>query len=62
LTEETDAVAIIVSEATGTPSIAMNGEVERGFDEVTLRTRLRTLLGLRRSASRRPTAARTAAY
>ncbi len=62
LTEENDAVAIIVSEETGTISLAMNGEIERGFDDVALRTRLRTLLGLRKVASRRSMPARTAAY
>ena len=62
LTEENDAVAIVVSEETGLISIAMNGEIERGFDEETLRARLRTLLGLRRPGTRRPTATRTAAY
>jgi diadenylate cyclase len=62
LTEENDAVAIVVSEETGVVSIAMNGEVERGFTEDALRVRLRTLLGLRKGAARRPAAARTAAY
>lgn len=58
LTEENDAVAIVVSEETGTISIAMNGEMERGFTEETLRERLRTLLGLRRPRAKHPTSAR----
>jgi diadenylate cyclase len=62
LTEENDALAIIVSEETGTVSIAMNGEIERGFDDVALRTRLRTLLGVRSASGTRPTTPRTAEY
>lgn len=41
VTEETDAVAIIVSEETGAISIAHDGEMERYIDPDTLRTRLR---------------------
>jgi diadenylate cyclase len=41
VTEETDAVAIIVSEETGALSFAHDGEMERYLDPDTLRTRLR---------------------
>jgi diadenylate cyclase len=45
LTEENDAVAIVVSEETGTISLAMGGDLERGLTADTLRVRLRALLG-----------------
>jgi diadenylate cyclase len=61
LTEENDAVAIVVSEETGNISIAMNGELERGFTAETLRLRLRSLLGLRRGRRGTPGDARRAA-
>jgi diadenylate cyclase len=48
LTEETDAVAVIVSEETGTISLALDGRIERGLPADTLRTRLRQLMGERR--------------
>jgi diadenylate cyclase len=41
VTEETDAVAIIVSEETGAISFAHDGEMERYLDPDTLRSRLR---------------------
>src|SRR5436189_3617145 len=41
VTEETDAVAIIVSEETGAISFAHDGEIERYLDPDTLRQRLR---------------------
>jgi diadenylate cyclase len=47
LTEENDAVAIVVSEESGTISLALNGELERGFTPDGLRTRLRVLVGRR---------------
>ena len=43
-TEITDAIVVIVSEETGTISISMNGELERGFTYTTLRTRLEEIL------------------
>src|SRR5881392_2672516 len=41
VTEETDAVAIVVSEETGAISLAHDGEIERFLDPDTLRQRLR---------------------
>ena len=48
LTEENDAVAIVVSEETGIISLAIAGELERRLTADTLRIRLRALLGGRR--------------
>jgi diadenylate cyclase len=53
LTEETDSVAIIVSEETGRISLALQGDIERGLDGDRLRARLRTLVPQRRSAPER---------
>lgn len=44
LTEENDAVAIVVSEQTGSISIVSDGQIERGLSTDTLRTRLRALV------------------
>lgn len=44
LTEETDAVVVIVSEETGTVAIAESGSIERNLDAETLRARLQALL------------------
>ena len=49
LTEENDAVAIVVSEETGIISVVVDGQIERGFDADTLRTRLRSLVLHRRA-------------
>ena len=49
LTEENDAVAIVVSEETGLISIVVDGQIERGLDADTLRSRLRTLVLQRRA-------------
>jgi diadenylate cyclase len=48
LTEENDAVAIVVSEETGSISLVRDGKIERGLSPEALRTELRTLLGRRR--------------
>jgi diadenylate cyclase len=48
LTEESDAAAVVVSEETGTISIALGGEIERGLTPDDLRARLRTLIQQRR--------------
>jgi diadenylate cyclase len=52
LTEENDAIAIVVSEQTGSISIAMDGDLERGLTVDGLRSRLRTMLGHRQSWTR----------
>ncbi|MFN2433573.1 MAG: diadenylate cyclase CdaA [Gemmatimonadota bacterium] len=44
LTEETDAVVVVVSEETGTISVAVGGGLESGFTSDTLRERLQALL------------------
>lgn len=44
LTEENDAVAVVVSEETGTISLALDGQVEREFGPDRLRERLHQLL------------------
>lgn len=44
LTEETDALAVIVSEETGRVSVALEGRIEVGIAPDVLRTRLRELL------------------
>jgi diadenylate cyclase len=49
LTEENDAVAIVVSEETGLISIVADGQIERGLDADTLRSRLRSLVLQRRA-------------
>jgi diadenylate cyclase len=53
VTEENDAVAIVVSEETGAISLALDGTLERGLSPDALRARLRVLLGLRRVSLRR---------
>jgi diadenylate cyclase len=49
LTEECDAVAIVVSEETGIISLALDGRIERGLTADQLRDRLRSLVVMRRS-------------
>ncbi|MGE3508272.1 MAG: diadenylate cyclase CdaA [Vicinamibacterales bacterium] len=51
LTEENDAVAIVVSEETGAISLVSDGDIERGLTVDELRARLRTMV-LRRSRVR----------
>jgi uncharacterized protein (TIGR00159 family) len=49
LTEENDAVAIVVSEETGSISVVVDGQIDRSLDGDELRTRLRALVLQRRS-------------
>jgi diadenylate cyclase len=49
ITEDTDAVAIVVSEETGTVSYLEDGNILRGMDGDTLRAKLRQVLGTSRS-------------
>lgn len=44
ISEETDAAALVVSEETGTISIALDGKITRRLDAATLRRRLQELL------------------
>ena len=53
LTEENDAMAIVVSEETGAISIVVGGDIERAVTPDRVRARLRELLGPRRAAERR---------
>ena len=48
LTEENDAVALVVSEETGAISLVIAGDIERGLSADALRIRLRSLLGRHR--------------
>ena len=52
LTEVTDALAVVVSEETGTISVAVEGRLERGLTEEELKARLLTLAGLHAVAGR----------
>lgn len=52
LTEENDAVAVVVSEETGQISLALDGRIERNLTPDALRQRMRTLVTLRRSSGR----------
>src|SRR3954466_4074003 len=54
LTEENDAVAVVVSEETGSISVVSEGGIERGLEADELRARLRALVLQRGSAARRP--------
>ncbi|RPJ84456.1 MAG: TIGR00159 family protein [Acidobacteria bacterium] len=54
LTEETDAVAIVVSEETGRISIALEGTIDVGVSSDRLRARLRELLTAREPLRREP--------
>jgi diadenylate cyclase len=53
LTEENDAVAIVVSEESGSVSLVNDGQIERGLDADALRARLRMLMLNRRGRARR---------
>jgi diadenylate cyclase len=50
LTEEGDAVAVIVSEETGNISLAIDGHIERAMSSDDLRDRLRSLVTLRKGS------------
>lgn len=52
ITEDTDAIAIVVSEETGTVSYLENGSILRGMGRDTLRAKLRQVLG--KNGARRP--------
>jgi diadenylate cyclase len=49
LTEENDAIAIVVSEETGSISLVKDGDIQRGVSPDALRTELKTLVGRRRA-------------
>ena len=49
LTEENDAIAIVVSEETGSISLVRDGKIERGVSPEVLRTELRSIIGRRRA-------------
>jgi diadenylate cyclase len=52
VTEENDAVAIVVSEETGKISIVEDGELEHNIDGERLRVRLRSVVTLRRATGK----------
>ncbi|MBA3885045.1 MAG: TIGR00159 family protein [Acidobacteria bacterium] len=52
LTEESDALAIVISEETGQISLALDGRIERDLTADDLRERIRSLIVLRRSSGR----------
>ena len=52
LTEETDAVVIVISEETGAISLAYRGKLRRGLDEERLRRILGSVLGRSRSLTK----------
>ena len=52
MSEESDAVVIVVSEETGTISIALNGELRRNYDYNSLKHELSSLLGALDAESR----------
>lgn len=55
ITEETDALALVVSEERGTISLCHGGRLERDLERFELRQRLQTLLGDAPAARRAPT-------
>jgi len=59
LTEENDAVAIVVSEESGAISLAISGSLERGVEAAMLRRRLESLLNVRTRSDTRQREARS---
>jgi diadenylate cyclase len=59
LTEENDAVAIVVSEESGAISLAISGSLERGVETAMLRRRLESLLNVRTRSDTRQREARS---
>lgn len=53
LTEENDALAIVISEETGTISLVLGGDLERGLSPERLGSRLRALFGQRGAPAER---------
>jgi diadenylate cyclase len=53
VTEENDAVAIVISEETGRISVVQDGELDQGLDAERLRVRLKPLLLVRRQDANR---------
>jgi len=60
LTEENDAVAIVVSEETGSIALVLGGELQRGISAEALQTELRSLISRRRRMRLSRAMARTA--
>jgi diadenylate cyclase len=60
LTEENDAIAVVVSEETGRISVVVDGQIESGLDPDRLRERLRDLVFQRRVRGRKSAEARLA--
>ena len=58
LTEENDAIAVVVSEETGKISLTLEGRIERGLSADLLRARLTELLTERRPIQSRPSGLR----
>ena len=54
LTEENDAVAVVVSEERGQIALAIEGRLERDLTADELRDRLQSLISSRRTGTRRP--------
>ena len=57
LTEENDAIAVVVSEERGQIAIAIEGRLERDLTPDQLRERLQTLISPRRTRVRQPATA-----
>nr|AAP33284.1 hypothetical protein [uncultured Acidobacterium sp.] len=56
ITEETDALAIVVSEETGSVAFTHDGQIERGLDLNDLRLKMREAVGAKRPAQSIPAA------